>query len=394
MLFKARRVNALNIWLLVGVVFGVTFLQGCDDTSSTADTTETSSTSTSSSSSSFDLKDYADLTVGDCEDDSDLETLVCATDAFISTLTTDEQDELIYDWDDSTAKTTWSNLPTGNVQRNGLKLGDLSDESLEAAIVVARAALSDAGYEDFLGVLAADDYLNEQGGGSAYSSENYYLAFVGYPSVGGSWMLQLGGHHLAYNITYIGSDSYPVPNHIGTEPKASFEINSTSYAPLVDEGDALVSMFESLDSDELSDAYLSGENFSDVLMGPDNGSGELPTDYPEGSERGGVLVSSLTEAQQALVTAAIEQWVSDYPSDVATPLLEEYTSSASYADTYIAWAGDQSSGVDVDVSGTYMRIDGPRLWIEVACQSGVIITDQTHYHTMFRDKDMDYGDSL
>lgn len=40
-----------------------------------------------------------------------------------------------------------------------------------------------------------------------------------------------------------------------------------------------------------------------------------------------------------------------------------------------------------------MRIDGPQLWIEVACQNGVVVQGETHYHTMFRDKTMDYGGS-
>ena len=50
--------------------------------------------------------------------------------------------------------------------------------------------------------------------------------------------------------------------------------------------------------------------------------------------------------------------------------------------------------LDVDVDKTYMRIDGPRAWIEVACQSGVVIQGKTHYHTINRDKTYDYGDTL
>ncbi|MEY4576379.1 MAG: hypothetical protein RL701_1082, partial [Pseudomonadota bacterium] len=49
---------------------------------------------------------------------------------------------------------------------------------------------------------------------------------------------------------------------------------------------------------------------------------------------------------------------------------------------------------DVDLDKTYMRIDGPRAWIEVSCQAGVVIQGQTHYHTIFRDKTYDYGGTL
>lgn len=376
------------------------------------------------------------------ENSTHIEQVVCMSEAFLATLTDDEKEQVLYDWSDSTAKTTWSNLP--NVNRNGLMFGNLDEDSLAAAHALAATVLSKNGYEDFLGVLALDDYLNTlngsdngnmptdgtdvptdmgtppdgtdmptdmgtppdgtdapadmgtqpEGGGNglSYSSDNYYIAFIGTPAVQSNWMIQIGGHHLAYNITYLSGAGYPTPNHIGAEPKASLEISSQTYAPLEDEGNALVAMFNGLDSTQLAQAYLADQVFADILIGPDNGSGVLPTDYPTPSE--GLLVSELNAEQQALVIAAIEQWVRDYPAAVADVLMADYTSETAFAQTRIAWAGTESAGVDVDVSGTYMRIDGPRLWIEVACQSGVIIRDETHYHTMYRDKTMDYGNSL
>ncbi len=344
-----------------------------------------------------DSSDSSTVTASSCDEDStsQIDALICATEMFIDTLSESEQASVLYDWDNSnTERTIWSNLPTGNVQRNGMRIGELSDAAYSALIDVAQILLNDEGYEDFQGVLAADDYLQEQGGGSTYSSANYYIAIFGTPSRDESWMIQLGGHHLAYNVTFVDGVGYPVPNHLATEPKAAFELNSTTYAPIVEEGDAMVAMFDALSSAELSEAYLSGESYSDVLVGPDNGSGTYPTDYPTGDDRGGILVSSLTEAQQALVIAAMAQWVDDYQAEISDPLMADYTTDEALADTYIAWAGSQSAGVDVDTNGTYLRIDGPRVWIELACQGGVVIRGETHYHTIYRDKEMDYGNTL
>jgi hypothetical protein len=110
----------------------------------------------------------------------------------------------------------------------------------------------------------------------------------------------------------------------------------------------------------------------------------------------GVLVSSLSSTQQALVTAAIEQFVDDYDSVTVSRLLSDY--EAGYGSTYVAWANSagtySSSGPDITESGTYMRIDGPRVWIEIAVQSGIVIQNQTHYHMMFRDKTYDYYNQL
>jgi hypothetical protein len=323
----------------------------------------------------------------------------CAAEAFLATLSDSEKADAVLSFTDSAAKTTWSNLP--NATRNGLRFGDLDTDSRAAAMNVAQTVLSAAGYEDFVGVLAADDYLGAQGssggpgGGFEYSSDSYYIAFIGTPSATGDWMLQLGGHHMAFNITYLASGStYPVPHHIGAEPKSSFTINGETYEPLSAEGSAIVAVFTTMSSDERASAFLTGESYADVLVGPDNGSGALPTDYPAGANRKGVLVSSLDAAEQAAVTAAIEQWVGDYDATVSAALLAEYTSAAAYADTRVAWAGTLASGPDPDVAGTYFRIDGPRLWIEVACQGGIVIQGQTHYHTIFRDKTQDYGGTL
>ncbi len=43
---------------------------------------------------------------------------------------------------------------------------------------------------------------------------------------------------------------------------------------------------------------------------------------------------------------------------------------------------------------TNLRFDGRRLWIEVSCQAGVVVKGTTHDQTIFRDKTMDYGNSL
>ncbi|MCY0965871.1 DUF3500 domain-containing protein [Parathalassolituus penaei] len=362
------------------------WLSGCQVTLGDATTEE-------SSSSSSDIL-TASVSLGDCDLDTQAESVACAANAFLDTLSSSELSKAQLSWSDSEARTVWSNLPVGTVTRNGLRLDAMSDESKTAALVLARAALSDAGYVDMIGGFAADEYLNSVKGASGYGAELYYVAIFGDPSADGDWMLQIGGHHMAYNITWLSGQGYPFPHHKGAEPKASFTLDSATYAPLKDEADALVAVFDSLDSTDLSYAYLSGESYSDVLVGPDNGSGTLPDNYPSGSDRDGMLVSDMSTYQQSLVKEAIRQWVEDYPDDIADDLMDAYTSDEAFADTYVAWAGTQSKGVDVDTSGTYMRIDGPRLWIEIACQGGIVITNETHYHTMFRDKYYDYGNSL
>jgi hypothetical protein len=311
-------------------------------------------------------------------------------------------------------KTDWSNLPPGAISftRPGITLSQLSSSAQIAAFnALASTALSTAGYTDLQGVLAADDYLGYTKNANGYGANLYHVAVVGTPSETGAWTLMFGGHHLAFNINFNAGCAYPTPHHIGVEPRTSFTANSETsydyyssgtYQVLADKAAAMVALFDGLDSTSLSTAFLTGSKFSDILIGPveaNTGSyANVTTKFNAVAalSNRGVLVSGLTTAQQALVTAAIEQYTNDYDSVTAARLLSDY--QAGYSSTYVAWANASgtysSSGPDVTTNATYMRIDGPRVWIEIAVQTGVVISSQTHYHMMFRDKTYDYYDQL
>ncbi|BFM07874.1 DUF3500 domain-containing protein [Halioxenophilus aromaticivorans] len=192
---------------------------GTDTGSDTgSDTDNSSGGSSDTSTGDFDVF-TASVDIADCQLDSDVATIACAANAWLDTLSTDELATAQLEWSDSEARTRWSNLPVGNVARNGLRLDAMDDESKEAALVVAKAVLSDAGYEDMIAGFAADEYLQTLGG-NGYDKEYYYFAIFGYPDSASDWMLQIGGHHMAYNITFVSGDGYPVPHHLGAEPKS------------------------------------------------------------------------------------------------------------------------------------------------------------------------------
>ena len=311
-------------------------------------------------------------------------------------------------------KTNWSNLPPGALQfsRPGITLASVTTATQIAAFnALAKTALSTQGYTDFQGVLAADDYLGYTKNANGYGADLYHVAFVGTPSQTGAWTLMLGGHHMAFTINFNSGCSYPTPHHIGVEPRTAFTSNTHtsnnwydagSYTVLADKAAAMLAVFTGLDSTSLNSAFLTGQTFSDILIGPveaNTGSySAVTTKFSAiaSSSTRGVLVSGLTTAQQALVTAAITQFTGDYDSTTAARLLADY--EAGYASTYVAWANAagtySSSGPDVSANATYMRIDGPRVWIEIAVQNGIVISSQTHYHMMFRDKTYDYYDQL
>ena len=307
---------------------------------------------------------------------SAVQPVCAAAENFLSTLSATQRSGVVYPFSRATAATKWSNLPCGSSCHNGLQFSTLNNTQLDAALAVAQTALSAAGYGTFDGIRKADTFLG-MSRGSAYHEGIYFIAFVGTPSSSGEWILQLGGHHYALNFYFRGNTESPTPYYTGIEP-LGFTLNGISYSPLKTKSDAMKAMLASLTAAQLAAAKLS-VFFDDVLLGP--GDDDLfPT--PQG-----LKVSALSETQRALVVAALGAWVNDAPSSVAAKFMAAYTSETALADTYIAWA----TATNLTAQGSYVRIDGPRAWMEIIVQNYPVAGNQGHYHAVWRDQSLDYG---
>ncbi len=326
---------------------------------------------------------------------ADTAAVVSAANAFKATLSSSQISTLQISYTAANAE-AWTNLPGS---RNGIQLGTLSSTQLTAALALVQTALSDAGYSTFAAIRAADDILAQSANG--YGSGNYYIVFTGAPSTSSPWLLQILGHHLAYNITYNGNYIDPTPVFLGTEPPY-YTSNGTTYYPLGTQRAAVAALADAIqaDSNVSSAAKLSG-TFTDVVHGS-NGTNSRDTNFPQAYATGttgrGVLYSSLTSSEQALVKTLIEAYVNTQKSDFAAPLLAHYESAPQLAETYIGYGvgtsgtasfPEQPSGTSTQHS--YLRVDGPRVWIEFVVQQGVVYSSNIHYHSLWRDKVADYG---
>jgi hypothetical protein len=345
----------------------------CHKTHDISTTTSTDSTTTTSTA---------------CGATTGVAKVVCLAEAFLATLTTTQQETVVLELDLANAK-RWSNLPCGISCRNGLEFSSLTSTQLAAAKAVIQAAAgttSGEGYDEFITINTADDYLGTMASG--YGSGNYVIAFLGTPSTTGKWMLQYGGHHYAANITYdAGTVTSITPSHQGVEPHGSFTYNGTTYAsPLATEVSVMQDMLASFSSTELAGAKISG-TFSDCLMIPGSTTNTMPT------TKQGILVSSLSSTAQAKVMAAMMPWIEDYDSTSVATFSAIYQNEL--ANTYVCYASN-TSGTSGDASSffttntDYVRIDGPSVWIEFICQTGVVISSQIHYHSVYRDHSRDY----
>jgi hypothetical protein len=104
----------------------------------------------------------------------------------------------------------------------------------------------------------------------------------------------------------------------------------------------------------------------------------------------GVQVSALTPAQRQRVREAIESYASFPGSAISAPLLAAYLDAQALEQTYVGYSG--STGLDA--RGSYVRIDGPRVWMELVVQPAVAHPEELHYHALWRDKESDYGGEI
>ena len=95
-------------------------------------------------------------------------------------------------------------------------------------------------------------------------------------------------------------------------------------------------------------------------------------------------MSTLSTAQQKLVTRAIRSYVGDMPRKQANRRIATYQKQ--YSKTRLAWSGS----TDATTRGAYVRIHGPQVWIELVMQKGIVRSGR-HYHSIERDIERDYG---
>jgi hypothetical protein len=318
-------------------------------------------------------------TGGDSPGGANTAEVTKAVTAFLSTLDATERDKIEYDFSDSKARQTWSNFPATAVPREGVALSDLTAGQQKAALAVLQVALSSDGFQQDGNIQKADDYLNSLGGQGADGFgglKDYYIAVYGQPSTTQPFMVQFGGHHLARNLTYNGDKVSQTPQFVGSEP-TSFPSGGATIEPVKAESTSMFAAVAAFTADQRKSAEITSGTFDDLLMGPGKDSGNFPA--PEG-----LLVSSLNDSQRQTVMAAIKAYAGDLSTAAATKLIAKYQSEL--GQTRIGW----SNNTGPTDEHSYIRIDGPSVWIEFI-NTRSMSTPDIHFHTVYRDKTNDYG---
>lgn len=306
---------------------------------------------------------------------SDAQTaqIVDAAEALIATLDDAQRAAVSFGFEDNAQRPNWSNLPDGLYNRAGVKRGDMTDTQLAALDDLLKALLSEEGFKNAHHQMAADGHLTT--GPFIYGPGSYYISFLGAPSETQPWVIQFGGHHLAFNATVYGSDIEFSPMLTGGVPlRINFEDEDVYIAS--NETRAADAFMQSLDAKQIEKTVVSDERL-EIQFGPGTFGKVLD---PEG-----IRGSDLSEAQRTLLLAVIEARVGFINSDDAKAVMNR--AIAELDDTYFGWWGPK--GI---LGSAYFRVSAPSLVMEYAPDVVGKGTDyNNHAHNSFRNPKNDYG---
>ncbi len=312
--------------------------------------------------------------------------VVAATEGFLATLDDAQREQATFDFDDE-LKSNWSNFPVPIVPRNGVALGDMTEEQQQAALAILEAALSEEGYQKTIGNMVSDQALrNLEGEPELFGADLYYFAVFGTPSETEPWMLQYGGHHYALNLTVAGQDNVLTPSLTGVQP-SEYTLDQASdlpafvpagvlgtgtIRPMAGENDLAFELINALDPEQQEQAILDYD-VSALVLGPDE---DVRVLEPEG-----IPASEMTAEQQALLLGVVRESAGIVNEGAAEERMSEIEDNLD--ETYFAWEGPTTNGEPV-----YYRITGPTLHIEFNHEE----EDVLHIHSIYRDPTNDYGE--
>ncbi|KAI1329201.1 hypothetical protein F5Y16DRAFT_367001 [Xylariaceae sp. FL0255] len=322
--------------------------------------------------------------------------IVAAAEAVITQLTPSQKTSTLLHID-SPGWRTWSN-PEFLISDKGIRLDEISPSLRGGVMAVLKETLSPEGYEKAVSAMRINHFLGELVNAPKVMNEySYNFAVFGLPSESQPWGFTFYGHHLCLSVFLYRTQIVVSPWFTGAEPNI---IDSGPYRGiriLTEEERLGLELMQSLEGEVREKARVY-EKMKDEKM-PKGRWNHDDQRHLCGAYRDnrvvpyeGVLVSTLSSAQQSLVTSILSQYLLYLPSRSRTLKLADCTSL--FHETYFSWIGGYG-----DTDPFYYRIQSPVIIVEFDHHSGVFLTNEEpakfHIHTLLRTPNAgDYGYAL
>jgi len=289
----------------------------------------------------------------------------------------------VFERDDAVQRTRWSNLPSGIFERRGLRMQDLGEPLRRKVLALLGVVLSEPGLQQVLDNMFADGQLPAPPPerGVTFGEHEFFLAFIGAPSLVEPWMIQFGGHHLGLNITVLGERIVLAPCLTGGQPM-HFRQGERDVVQMAEELDLAYGLLESLDEAQRARAVRADVHI-DLTWGPGR---ERPEDVAALPVPEGLPASAMDVEQRARLLRLVRARIGLLNDEDAAVRMAEL--EAELSRSTFAWFGSTAR----DGVATY-RVQGPSLFMEFAPQ-GRGAGAREHVHALYRDPTNEYGRGL
>lgn len=333
------------------------------------------------------LRSYSHLFLGKVQEglfiDQDLEIpqqKICeAVQTLFEKLTVEEQVKVQYPLNAREWR-AWSN-PEFLLRPFGVRLEETSEEARNAVLHVIEATFSPKGYQKALAAMRINHFLGEVCQVSTIMNQySYNFLVFGEPSETNPWGWSLYGHHLCLSVFLKGGNLIISPTFTGAEPNLIDDGPWNGTQILHNEGELGLKLMQSLPK-EAQKAAQTYELLRDPKMLQ---SGDLRVDrWNQDDQRHlcgafrdnrvvpyeGVVVATLTAAQQDLILEIADEFLLYHPVQVREKRKEEIRSH--FDETYFSWIGRYGND-----DPFYYRIQSPVIIFEFDHHSGVFLTNK------------------
>jgi len=258
--------------------------------------------------------------------------------------------------------------------RAGLPLKEMTDAQRAAAMKLLDSALSEKGKLKLTQIMTLEGVLAEIEKDSVKRDPGKYGVIIfGTPGHPKGWGWRFEGHHLSFNITWVGGKSSVTPSFLGSNPGEVRAGNHKGLRVLAAEEDLARTLVATL--------LAAGE--SEVIFG-DKPPGEIITAENRTAtalEPVGILAADMTDAQRTALLTLIAEYTGRYRSEIAATDMDKIKADG-VDKVRFGWAGGTKPG-----EAYYYRIQGPSFIME-ACN---VQNEANHVHAAWRSFTGDFG---
>ncbi|MDE2898199.1 MAG: DUF3500 domain-containing protein [Chloroflexota bacterium] len=304
-----------------------------------------------------------------------------AAQAFVDSLDAAQRDVATFPFEGG-ERYLWHYTP---VERNGLRLKEMTPTQRAAAFRMMNTALSSHGAEKAREIIELEAILDEWEGIQntrmhwLRDPEIYYFSVFGKPGGEEPWGWRAGGHHIGIHATVIANTYVSVlPLFLGANPAEVRHGEHQGVRTLAEEEDLARGLLGRLDAEQKALAIVDPIAPDDILT--KNYRVADPDEIPVG----GITLAELRDGQRDRLIGLLRHYVQRKTAELAANEWRKIEQDGLDGVRFL-WAGPEARG-----AGHYYALAGPSFVIEYDNTQN----EANHIHSVMRSYAGDWGEDL